>query len=317
MLDGLANLITALNSTIQQISSTQQAHQTLLQTLSQQQASTSRNNIPNPVQPTTDDIFRIPDPIKAILVYDGSRKQLHSWITPTGNTLRVFKDLVSPQTYNIYVQAVLNKIVGNAKDAICLAGNPLNFEDVRDILLETFGDRQELATYKAQLWANKQNTDMNIHKYYKRTKEIVQNIKTIAKQNEEYNTHWAVICKFIDDDALAAFIAGLKHPYFGYAQAAKPENIESAYAFLCKFTSAEKISAQQYSQQQNKQNTNQTKTHVSDDSGRQQKSFKENPNNTKNQQSFNRQNSSQPKPGNHEHKTNSEPMEIDPSIRVD
>ena len=100
---------------------------------------------------------------------------------------------------------------------VCLACNPLNFEEVKIILLDAFGDRQELATYKAQLWANKQNDDMSKHRYYKRTKEIMQNIKTIAKQNNDYNDNWAIICKFIDEDVLAAFISGLKHPYFGYA----------------------------------------------------------------------------------------------------
>lgn len=69
------------------------------------------------------------------------------------------------------------------------------------------------------------------------------NIKTIAKQNKIYSDSWSAICIFIEEDVLAAFIAGLKHPYFGYAQAAKPENIESAYAFLCKFTANEKISS--------------------------------------------------------------------------
>lgn len=312
----LANRITNMNTTMQQMSSKQHEQENLLQTLSSQRACTLTNNISPPIPPVTGDIFRIPDPIKSIPTYDGSRKQLQSWITTVENTLNVFKDLVSEQTYFIYVQAVLNKITGNAKDAICLAGNPLNFEDVKNILVETFGDRQELATYKAQLWANKQNVDMNIHKYYKRTKEIVQNIKAIARQNKEYNAHWPVICKFIDEDALAAFIAGLKHPYFGYAQAARPDDIESAYAFLCKFTSAEKISAtQQFSQNQFKHNTNQNKTLSPNDTGRHQKPFKENQNANKNQYLPNRSFTGQPKTGNQEPKSNIEQMEVDPSIR--
>ena len=56
------------------------------------------------------------------------------------------------------------------------------------------------------------------------------NIKTIAKQNSIYNESWTAISQFIEEDVLAAFIAGLKHPYFGYVQAAKLDTIESAYA---------------------------------------------------------------------------------------
>ena len=123
----------------------------------------------------------------------------------------------------------------------CLAGNPSTFEEAKIILVEALGDRQELSTYKARLWANKQTSDMSIKHYYNRTKEIVQNIKTISKQDLLFNEHWEAILKFIEQDALAAFIAGLRAPYQGYAQASGPKDLEAAYAFLCKFQSTEKI----------------------------------------------------------------------------
>ena len=44
---------------------------------------------------------------------------------------------------------------------------------------------------------------------------------------------------FIDEDGFAAFISVLKEPYYEYAQAARPTDIEDAYAFLCKFKSKE------------------------------------------------------------------------------
>lgn len=62
----------------------------------------------------------------------------------------------------------------------------------------------------------------------------MQNIKTIAKQNVDYNNNWTVICKFIDEVILAAFI-------LGYAQASEPDKLETTYAFLCKFTAVTKV----------------------------------------------------------------------------
>lgn len=85
--------------------------------------------------------------------------------------------------------------------------------------------------------------DTTIHKYYADTKATIQRIKALAKQSELYNGHWEAINRFIDEDALAAFISGLKKPYFGYAQAAKPKDVEDAYAFLCKFASHEKTAS--------------------------------------------------------------------------
>lgn len=67
-------------------------------------------------------------------------------------------------------------------------------------------------------------------------------MKLIARQNEIYKLSWTAINNFIDETSLAAFIAGLHDPYFGYVQAARPENLEQAYTFLCKFKSNESTS---------------------------------------------------------------------------
>lgn len=188
------------------------------------------------------DVFRIPDPIKSIPEYDGNRKQLNAWLQTAEETLNVFAPLVGEPQFRLYLQAISNKIKGKAKDALCLAGNPQSFEEIKSILLETLGDKQELSFYKSQLWATKQNEGMTIHSYFNKMKENTQNIKTLAKQNNVYNQAWPAISIFIEEDALAAFISGLKKPYFGYAQAAKPKSMEEAYAFLCKFNSNEIIS---------------------------------------------------------------------------
>lgn len=205
------------------------------------------NTTPN-IQPETpavshqirlEDFFRIPDPIKSIPHYDGNRRQLAAWLTTAENTLSIFKVRVSDELFQIYQTAVINKIDGRAKDIICLAGNPQDFETVKNILTTALGDRQELSTYKCQLWRNKMIDGVSIHKYYQKSKEILQNIKTIAKQNQNYRDNWAVINSFIEEDGLAAFIAGLHPQYFGHVQAARPKDIEDAYAFLCKFRSQE------------------------------------------------------------------------------
>lgn len=203
------------------------------------------------------DLFRIPDPIKSIPTFDGNKKQVTAWLKTAEETLRMFEPLVQPEQLKMYWRAVKNKIEGKARDIVCLAGDPESFTEVKQILLDTLGDKQELSYYKSQLWANKQTETTSIHNFYNKTKEIVQNIKTLAKQKEIYNNSWQAICTFIDEDALAAFLSGLRKPYFGYAQAARPKDIEEAYAFLCKFNSNEIIS-----NNSRKQYVNQTKPNI-------------------------------------------------------
>jgi hypothetical protein len=189
------------------------------------------------------DMFRIPDPIKAIQSFDGSKKHLATWLNLVERALRKFDNpAVTDQQRETFFDAVINKLEGRAREVVCLAGNINNFDELKIILTDALGDRQELSTYKSQLWQNKMSDDISIHKYYANTKTIVQNIKTLSKQKQNYNENWEAINAFIEEDALAAFISGLRKPYFGYAQAAKPASVEEAYAFLCKFQSNEKTS---------------------------------------------------------------------------
>lgn len=200
-----------------------------------------------------ENLFRIPDPIKSLPTYDGNRRQLAAWLATAKDTLDTLEPLVTPTQYKMYVRAVLNKIEGKAKDVLCLAGNPQDFDDVSELLTNAIGDRQELSTYMSQIWQNKMNETTSIHKYYQKAKELVQNIKILSKQKEKYKQNWDAICTFIDEFALAAFIAGLRDPYFGHVQAARPKDIEDAYAFLCKFRS-QQITASRTENMDKKQN---------------------------------------------------------------
>lgn len=195
-----------------------------------------RNQNAAPAQAQAD-IFRIPDPIKSIPTFDGNKKQLSAWLATVERTLQHFEGKVTPDVLSIYEQAIINKIDGKARDTICVNGNPTTIDEVTTILKAIYGDRNDMSTYQTQLWTLKM--EESLHLYYKRTKEIMQSMKSLAKEKQSYRDHWDAINEFLDQECLAAFINGLNKAYFGYAQASKPEDLESAYAFLCKFQNAE------------------------------------------------------------------------------
>lgn len=188
------------------------------------------------------DLFKIPDPIKSIPAFDGSKKQLPSWLALVEKTLNYFED--APQLRKtVYFEEIVKKLTGKARDIVCLAGQINDLEELKRVLNDQLGDKQDLSTYKCQLWHNRMDGKKTIHDYYKNTLFIIQKIKTISKQDPVFGSSWTAISKFIEADGLAAFIAGLRAPHFGYVQSAKPASIEEAYAFLCKFESAERISS--------------------------------------------------------------------------
>lgn len=258
-MEQLAAQVGNLTRLLEEMRNQQEQQQQIINTLSQgqAQANVAQNNAQQqnaPAAVNVDTLFKIPDPIKSIPKFDGNRKQLSAWLATAENTLNVFRNIVTEQQYNIFVTAVINKVEGRAKDIICLAGNPQSFQEIKEILTNALGDRQELTFYKSQLWQTKMTDNMSVHKYYNRCKEICQNIKSLAKQKPKYKENWDAINAFIEEDALAAFLAGLKEPYFGYAQAAGPEDMEAAYAFVCKFKTKETTSMNMEAQQKQYKN---------------------------------------------------------------
>lgn len=215
------------------------AKQTQYEHLLQNTASTSRAVASDTGSNRTvmGDPFRIPDPIKLLPTFNGNKKQLNWWLETAERTLNGFQTLVSPDTFQIYLTAVSNKIEGHAKDVLCTNGNPTTFDEIKRILKAALGDKQDLSTYNCQLWHNKM--DGSVSKHYQRTTQLVHNIKSLAKQNVKYNDHWDAVNEFIDEYCLAAYVSGLQKPYFGFVQAAEPKDIQTAYAFICKFTSNE------------------------------------------------------------------------------
>lgn len=192
-------------------------------------------------------LFRIPDSLKGLPSFDGSsRRQIQSWVQTARRVLNSFRPRVTEEVYAMYEQAVINKIENKARDTIAVNGNPTNFEEAAEILISFYGDKNDMSSYQAQLWSLKMEDSLHI--YYKKSKEIIQNMKSLAKEKELYRLHWEAINDLLDNECLAAFINGLNKNYFGYAQAANPEDIETAYAFLCKFKNAETTQRQTYTE---------------------------------------------------------------------
>ena len=300
-INSIVQQLQQINASVTNLTQRQEAHEQIINGLAQprndgDQNEQAQNNAQNV---SIMDFFRIPDPIKALPHYDGSKRQLHAWLTTAEDTLNYFKGKVDPSIFKMYVTAVTNKIERKAKDILCLSGNPQEFDSIKDILTNALGDKQELSTYKCQLWQHRMTDGMSIHKYYHRSKELIQNIKTLAKQNEKYKQNWTAINMFIEENGLAAFTSGLKGTYFGHVQAARPKDVEDAYAFLCKFKSQELV-AHTTSEKPNKAFTKQERIPKNDNTSYRKPEFRPN---------LPQEDRSKP------HNNQATPMDVDPSLR--
>lgn len=237
--------------------------------------------------------FAIPDIIKhGISKFDGNKKQLNAWLTNVETTLDILRPHYSDAQNMMFLQTIINgKIEGKAKDKLCTNGNPTTFEQVKAILLHHLGDHQDLTYYKCQLWQQAKTPNASIYNHYNNIRETTQIIKNLAQQDPDYRESWRTTNKWIEEDALAAFLTGLSKEMFGNTIANKPANIEEAYAFVCKFKNIENLT-NKMSKPENKHKYNHNHNH--------------NHNNNNNNNNNNNTNNSQPKV----EKQNTEPMDV-------
>lgn len=254
----LAEMAANLNNLLAE----QQRQQQLINALGAQQAGQAAQApaaIPA-APPQHANFFAIPDPIKhGISKFDGNKKQLNAWLSSVETTLQQLQPYYTDDQNAMFLRTIINgKIEGRAKDKLCANGNPTTFEEVKSILIHHLGDHQDLTFYKCQLWQHVKTPNTTLYSHYNSIKETIQIIKNLSQQDPDYRTAWNVMNKSIEQDALAAFLAGLPKDMFGHAIAAKPVNIEEAYAFVCKFKSSENL-ANNISNRSFQKNTEQNK----------------------------------------------------------
>ena len=242
-MDQLGQQIAQMVASLATIQEEQQRQQQLINALGAQAQAPAAQPAPVPVVQQNTTFFSIPDPIKhGISKFDGNKKQLNAWLASVETTLEQLQPFYTPEQNAMFLRTIINgKIEGRAKDKLCANGNPTTFEEVKAILLHHLGDHQDLTFYKCQLWQHVKSPNTTFYQHYNNIKETIQIIKNLSQQDPEFKAVWPVMNKSIEQDALAAFLAGLPKDMFGHAISAKPANIEEAYAFVCKFKSSENI----------------------------------------------------------------------------
>lgn len=181
--------------------------------------------------------FRTPDPIRNLPIFSGNRKQTQAFIEDVDNTLELFADYVGTPTYSQIVRAIKNKIVDQAKEILIASGNPNNWEDIKDILINAYGDRRDLTSHIQSLFYVNQG-HKTVTEYYNRVKSIETAIKTSASMMEDYRHSIKAINKLISLMTLTRFIDGLGEKLSMHVRSYRPETLESAYTITLQYANA-------------------------------------------------------------------------------
>lgn len=181
--------------------------------------------------------FKTPDPIKNLSPFSGNKKETYAWVEDTETTLNLFKAYENTPMHSQIVRAIKSKIVGEAKEVLIAAGNPSEWQAIKDVLLNSYGDRRDLPSHISSLFYARQGK-RTLVEYYNKIKSIDTAIKTAAASTEEYKFATSEINKLISLMTLTRFVDGLGEQLSMFVRSYKPECLEEAYNITLQYSNA-------------------------------------------------------------------------------
>lgn len=173
--------------------------------------------------------FVTPDPIKNIPNFNGNRKETLAWIEDTQQTLDLFEEYEDEPTYKQIMRVVRSKIIGEAREVLIASGNPKEWEDIKEILLNSFGDKRDITSHIQSLFFIKQGK-LPLIEYYHKLKSIDTAIKSSAAQLDDYKKSMEAVNKLISLMSLTRYIDGLNGEQISmYVRSYRPKTLEEAH----------------------------------------------------------------------------------------
>ncbi|EDW53853.1 GM16872 [Drosophila sechellia] len=168
------------------------------------------------------------DIVKSLPTFSGSHDEYVSWRQDASDAYEVFKRYKGSEAHYEAVVIIKNKICGNARALLTSHNTVLNFDAILARLDCTYADKTSLRVLRQNLEMVQQR-DADLMAYYdevERKLTLVTN-KIVMSHSADTAT---ILNKEVRDDALHAFIAGLKRPLKALVLPAQPKDLTTALA---------------------------------------------------------------------------------------
>lgn len=182
--------------------------------------------------------FVTPDPIKNIPPYSGNKKETLAWIEDTQQTLDLYEDYQNDPTYKQILRVVRSKIIGEAREVLIASGNPKEWEDIKDVLMNSFGDKRDITSHIQSLFYVKQGK-APLTEFYHKVKAIDTAIKSSAAHMDDYRESIEAVNKLISLISLTRYIDGLNGEQLSmYVRSYRPKSLEEAHDITLQHSNA-------------------------------------------------------------------------------
>lgn len=168
------------------------------------------------------------DIVKSVPNFNGNHEEYVSWRQAAIDAYEIFKRYVGSEAHYEAVAILKNKVTGPARAILTSHNTVLNFDAIIARLDCSYADKTSLRVLRQQLELVRQG-DLNLMEYYDEVeKKLTLVTNKIVMTHDEQAA--SILCAEIRDDALHAFMAGLRRPLKSLVIPAKPKDLPSALA---------------------------------------------------------------------------------------
>lgn len=181
--------------------------------------------------------YKTPDPIKNLPTFSGDKRETLAFIQEVEETLELFQESKGEPIYSHIIRAVKGKITGQAKAIVIAAGNPTNWEEVKEVLLNSYGDKRDLTSHIQSLFYTTIGKN-SLTDYYNKIKRIDTAIKSTANSTQEFAGATRQINAFVELLSTTRYIDGLDEKLSMIVRSHKPKSLEEAFSCATQYSNA-------------------------------------------------------------------------------
>lgn len=125
----------------------------------------------------------------------------------------------------------------DAKEILIAAGNPNEWEQIKEIILNSYGDRRDLTSHIQSLFYISQGKK-TLTEFYNQIKKIDTSIKSTAALMDDYKSSTKAINSLISLMSLTRFVDGLNDELSMHIRSYRPQSLEDAYSITIQYSNA-------------------------------------------------------------------------------
>lgn len=187
-----------------------------------------------------DALGRVPDIVNNIPPFSGRRSDFFSWCENVERVMHLYQNFIATPEYIGIINAIRNKVVGDANSFLVTQRTPLVWEDIKKALTTRYSDVRDYNTLQFQLMSLKQN-NKSYEQFYNDITHILFLIKNKIAEGNETPENFARVAKVYEDMAMEVFLRGVDESMSGFLETKGPSDLNQAYEF-CRNRSSRQIS---------------------------------------------------------------------------